>query len=165
MKGKFAMSRPHEERTQSAQPEPTSAPLHEPLLDAMHRLEAALAAPAPGREEAWRGRVAAELRHFHETLAAHVSAAESRKGIFGEVESLEPALHHRIERLKHEHADLLRQSLSLETHLAPAAQSQAFNYHDVRQRAGWLLTALRHHQALEADLVFELYDSDVGVGD
>lgn len=140
-------------------------PLHEPLLDAMHRLEAALATAAPGREEVWRKRVAAELATLRNVLSTHVASTESRKGMFVDVESIEPALHHRIERLRHEHADLLRQAESLETHLAPSAPGHPFNFHDVRQRAGWLLTALRHHQALEADLVFELYDSDVGVGD
>jgi hypothetical protein len=144
---------------------PPDSSLHEPLLDAMHLLEAALALPAPGREEAWRDRVAAELATFRNVLATHVASTESRKGMFVDVERIEPALHHRIERLRYEHADLLRQAESLETHLAPSVPGHPFNFHDVRQRAGWLLTALRHHQALEADLVFELYDSDVGVGD
>lgn len=139
--------------------------LHEPLVDAMHRLERALASPAPGREESWRQRVAAELATFRNVLATHVASAESRRGLFVDVESLQPALHHRIERLKHEHADLLHQAQSLVAHLAPPTPGHPFNFHDVRQRAGWLLTATRHHQSLEADLVFELYDLDVGVGD
>ena len=158
------MSRNHDQASTSAKAIGES-PLHEPLLDAMHGLEAALASPAPGREAWWRDRVAAELATFRNVLATHVASTESRKGMFVDVESIEPALHHRIERLRYEHADLLRQAESLETHLAPSAPGHPFNFHDVRQRAGWLLTALRHHQALEADLVFELYDSDVGVGD
>jgi len=162
------MNRDHNRPSTSAKApadSPRREPVHEPLLDAMHLLEAALASPAPGREEEWRKRVAAELATLRNVLATHVASTESRKGMFVDVESTEPALHHRIERLRHEHADLLRQAESLETHLAPPAAGHPFNFHDVRQRAGWLLTALRHHQALEADLVFELYDSDVGVGD
>lgn len=162
------MNRDHDKPSTSAKApadSPLHEPFHEPLLDAMHRLEAALATAAPGREEAWRKRVAAELATLRNVLATHVASTESRKGMFVDVESTEPALHHRIERLRHEHADLMRQAESLETHLAPSTPGHPFNFHDIRQRAGWLLTALRHHQALEADLVFELYDSDVGVGD
>lgn len=150
----------------------SSAPLqpqvclpHDALTDAVRRLEAALASPAPGREEIWRRRVSAELTGFQEALAAHIASTESPSGLFGDVESLEPAFHHRIGRLHREHADLTAQSESLATHLAPHAVGEEFNFHDLRQRAGWLLTAFRHHQALEADLVFELYDLDIGAGD
>lgn len=138
---------------------------HDALVDATHRLEAALASPAPGREETWRRRVSAELSGFKDALEAHIVATESPSGLFGDVESLEPAFHHRIARLRREHVDLLTQTESLEAHLAPHGVGQEFNFHDLRQRAGWLLTAFRHHQALEADLIFELYDLDVGAGD
>ncbi|HVX63055.1 MAG TPA: hypothetical protein VHC19_20705 [Pirellulales bacterium] len=150
----------------------SSAPLqgeaclrHDALLEAIHGLEAALASPAPGREEIWRCRASAALTGFQEALAAHVASTESPAGLFGDVESLEPAFHHRIGRLRREHADLTAQAESLATHLAPHAMGEEFNFHDLRQRAGWLLTAFRHHQALEADLAFELYDLDTGAGD
>lgn len=144
---------------------PTAAPapsgqFHEPLIDAARRLEAALAAAAPGREAAWQQRVAVELKAFHAVLADHVASTESSSGLLGDVEKVEPAFHHRVLRLVREHADLLSQTRSLTEHLAAP-----FDVHDVRQRAGWLLTAFRHHQALEADLVFELFELDLGAGD
>lgn len=155
------------ESAKTSPPEPMQSQAclpHDALIDAMHRLEAALASPAPGREEIWRRRVSAELNGFYDALAAHVAATESPSGLFGDVEEVEPAFHHRIGRLRREHLDLMAQTQSLETHLATHG-GETLNFHDLRQRAGWLLTALRHHQALEADLIFELYDLDVGSGD
>lgn len=152
-------------KSPSAQGRDSARQVHEALMNVMHRFEAALAAAAPGREAVWRDRVAQELKAFHDALAAHIASTESPAGLFGDVESINPSFHHRIERLKHEHADLLRQTQSLETHLVSPAAGDHFNFHDVRQRASWLLTALRHHQALEADLVFELYELDIGGGD
>ncbi|HVW36225.1 MAG TPA: hypothetical protein VHB99_02930, partial [Pirellulales bacterium] len=96
------MNRDHNRPSTSAKApadSPRHEPVHEPLLDAMHLLEAALSSPAPGREETWRERVAAELATLRNVLATHVASTESRKGMFVDVESTEPALHHRIERL------------------------------------------------------------------
>ncbi|HWB14003.1 MAG TPA: hypothetical protein VG826_32545 [Pirellulales bacterium] len=98
-------------------------------------------------------------------LSHHSAATESAGGWFGDLESIEPNFHRRIERLRHEHADLLRQAGAIDKHLAHHTEAEPLNFHDVRRRCGWLLTALRHHQALEADLIFELYDVDIGVGD
>jgi hypothetical protein len=98
-------------------------------------------------------------------LTQHITATESVGGLFGDLESVEPNFHRRIERLRHEHADLLRQAEAIDKHLAHHMEAEPLSFHDVRQRCGWWLTALRHHQALEADLVFELYDVDIGVGD
>jgi hypothetical protein len=39
------------------------------------------------------------------------------------------------------------------------------SFSDIRQRAAWLMSALRHHQAVETDLIFESLSTDIGVGD
>lgn len=138
---------------------------HDALLDATHALEAALASPAPNRLWAWKTKVMAALQDFQTALGSHITTTESPDGLFGDVEAVEPNFHRRIERLRHEHGDLLRQAEAIGKHLSHHTEAEALNFHDIRQRCGWLLTALRHHQALEADLVFELYDVDAGVGD
>ncbi len=39
------------------------------------------------------------------------------------------------------------------------------HFSDIRQRLSWLLTAVKHHQAKEVDLVYEAIQVDIGVGD
>jgi hypothetical protein len=36
---------------------------------------------------------------------------------------------------------------------------------DIRKRAIWVMSALRHHQAVEPGLIFESLATDIGVGD
>jgi hypothetical protein len=41
----------------------------------------------------------------------------------------------------------------------------AWDFADVRERLRGLLTALHHHRAREADLIFDALSTDIGVGD
>jgi hypothetical protein len=141
------------------------AAVHDELLEAMHGLELALAAPAPRRQRDWCERVAKELGVVNEALAQHVLTAEAPEGLFAEIEAAAPPLHHRIGRLKREHAQLLRQTDALEAYVAQERVLKRYAFQEIRQRAGWLLTGLRQRTALAADLVFELYDTDIGSGD
>jgi hemerythrin-like domain-containing protein len=138
---------------------------HDALLAAMHRLEAALAAAAPGREHPWNRRVLDHLRGLEGVLAEHVASAEGPGGVFGEIDQTRPTLVRRIERLRREHADLLRQAQALQRLAAHYGEDERPDAADIRRRAAALLGALRHHQAAEADVIFESFCTDIGTCD
>jgi hemerythrin-like domain-containing protein len=138
---------------------------HDALLAAIHQLEAALASAAPGREHDWRHRVDETLEGVAELLSQHVSAADAPDGLLAEIDTLRPTLLHRVKRLRQEHDDLLQHTKALTSHVAYAGDEATPNFQDIRQRATWLLNALRHHQAAETDLVFETFWTDIGTVD
>jgi hypothetical protein len=145
---------------------------HDALLVAMHRLEAALAAAAPGRESAWNARVLKDLGGVQECLARHVASAEAPDGLLAEIDLSHPTLARRVDRLRHEHADLLQQAGALARRVEEfwcvewaTGTEERPDTADIRQRAARLLAALRDHQAHEADLILETFCTDIGAGD
>jgi hypothetical protein len=138
---------------------------HDALLLAIHRLERALASAASGREQAWHGRVLSDLRAVSEALRRHVASAEGQAGLFAAIDLARPTLVRRVERLRRDHADLLQQATMLQRQLEHYGADERPPFGDIRQRTAWLLGALRHHQALEADLIFETWFTDIGAGD
>jgi hypothetical protein len=131
----------------------------------MHQLEAALACAAPGREGPWNEQVRDRLRAVGVAIAAHVDSAEGRAGLFAEIESYDPNLEFRTNKLRHEHAELLQQAQALQQLVDRHCKQGTHNFQDVRNVSMRLLNALRNHQAAEADLVFEEFFTDLGVGD
>ena len=138
---------------------------HDALVEAMHRLEAALGSAAPGREREWNQCVTANLQAVADLLVEHVSSVDAPHGLLADIEATRPALIHRVQRLRHEHQDLLQQAHALHRQIAQRDEGQLADFRDVRHRTTWLLNYLRHHQAAEADLMFEAFSRDVGVGD
>jgi mannose/cellobiose epimerase-like protein (N-acyl-D-glucosamine 2-epimerase family) len=152
---------------------------HDSLLAAMHRLEAALAAAAPGRQQAWGARVQDDLRLVHEALARHVASAEGPGGLLAAIDLSRPAIVRRVERLRREHADLLQQANDLQRRVERLSSAEWTAYEacladevlddpdaaDIRRQAAQLLNALRSHQAHESDLIFESFCTDIGTGD
>jgi hypothetical protein len=152
---------------------------HDALLAAMHRLEAALAAAAPGRQQAWGARVRDDLHLVQEALARHVASAEGPGGLLAAIDPKRPAIVRRVERLRREHADLLQQAKDLQWRVERLCSIEWTAYEacmadevledpdaaDIRRQATQLLNALRSHQAHEADLIFETFYTDIGSGD
>jgi hypothetical protein len=152
---------------------------HDALLEAMHRLEAALAAAAPGRQQAWGVRVQSDLRLVQEALARHVASAEGPGGLLAAIDLSRPAIVRRVERLRREHADLLQQANDLQRRVERLCSVEWTAYEawaadeviedpdaaDIRRQAAQLLNALRSHQAHETDLIFETFYTDIGAGD
>jgi hypothetical protein len=145
---------------------------HDALLVAMHRLEAALAAAAPGREQAWNARVLMDLGGVQECLARHVASAEAPDGLLAEIELARPNLARRVGQLRREHADLLQQANALQRRVEEfwcvewtTEMDGCPDTADIRQQAARLLSALRDHHAREADLIFETFYTDIGAGD
>lgn len=138
---------------------------HDALFDAIRCLEAALASAAPGREPEWNQRVLEKLRIVVDLLDEHARSAEAADGVLAMIGDAQPRPLHRVERLRREHIDLLERARALRRQIEHHGPDELPNFRDTRRRTAWLLNALRHHRAAATDLIFEAFDTDIGVGD
>ena len=134
---------------------------HEEILSAVHRLEAALASPAPGRETPWKQRAGAALVGVIDSLNMHRESAENEGGVIAEAEALlgRPRA---LAAARSQHVRLLKEGGELLANLEAQRDDPKLTCEAVRERAWDLALALRNHQALEADLILEAFDLDIG---
>jgi hypothetical protein len=136
------------------------------LIFAIHAVERALASAAPNRERAWLRAVLKAMRLLESAMQQQCVNADSPLSLLAEIINDAPHLYPRVERLKREYRDLLRQiSELLDQFEGGLGVEETPNYVDLRQRLAWLLTALRHQQSRETDLIFEAVDTDLGALD
>lgn len=132
---------------------------HDAIVRAIQALEAALASPAVGREEAWTQRIARELAPVVTAVKDHCQEAEAPGGL---VRELEVALGRpRVLRtVSDEHARLAAEASDFLASLSTNPDVAV-----IRARAADLTAELRAHQAHESDLIYEAFMRDIGVGD
>jgi hypothetical protein len=123
-------------------------------LAAMHDLEAALGAAAPGRESSWRAAVLAALVVLDEATDDECANANNPDSLLSDIKRTQPRLRTRVRGLRTQYAHIRQTIMSMRTELAKPDDT---DYGDVRQRLAWLLTALRHQRARESDLIYEAY--------
>ena len=138
---------------------------HVRLSFAMHRLESCLGHAAPGRLEAWCDEVHSSFDLFITAMRESQECVINDKGLIEDIKTNSPHLLHRIDELANEFNGLLEQSVSLQKEISQIKDANHANFADLRQRFGWLLTAVKHQQAKEVDLVYEALNVDIGVGD
>ena len=85
-------------------------------------------------------------------------------GLIEEIKIEKPFLLRRIKNLRAEFDGLFNQAKALQDQIKDATDSQQIGFADLRQRVDWLLSGLKHHQAKEADLIYEAFNMDIGVG-
>lgn len=128
-------------------------------------IERALAAPAPGRTEAWAARVRVGLDRMRTDLRRHVALTEGDGGLYRDVLSTAPRLASAVARLEREHAVLHRvlddAVEALDTRDAPADLPDAW-VGTARDRVTDLLGRFSRHRQRGADLVYEAYETDIG---
>lgn len=124
-------------------------------LDAVHRLEAALAAAAPGREGEWRDEVLAALEALERVTADEERNAALPESLLSDIARTQPRLRNRVRGLRVQYRQLRDTIAAIrgELHDSDAHIEVA----DIRQRLAWLLNALRHQRARESDLIYEAY--------
>jgi len=134
---------------------------HEAIVSALHMLEKALVAPAPGRETVWNRRAGAALVIVVDSLNVHRESAENEGGLLSEAEVVlgQPR---GLAAARSQHARLLKDANELLVSLEERPNGPTITCQDVRQRAWSLASALRSHQALEADLIMEAFGRDIG---
>lgn len=125
-------------------------------LEAMHRLEAALSDAAPRREGPWRDSVVQALAVLDAATAEEANNAERPDGLLSDLARHQPRLRNRARALRMQYAKLRDTIDSLRKEMEQHPEA-GLDYADVRQRLGWVLTALRHQRARESDLIYEAY--------
>lgn len=126
-------------------------------LEAMHRLEAALAEAAPRREPRWRSTVLDALGALDAATADEQANAERPDSLLSDLAHNQPRLRNRARAVRMQYRAVRDAIGELRRELAGHGDDEAVDYADVRQRLGWLLTALRHQRARESDLIYEAY--------
>jgi hypothetical protein len=129
---------------------------HDRTLAAMHELEDALDAAAPGRESSWRTAVLAALIVLDEATEDEHTNAANPDSLLSDIKRTQPRLRTRVRGLRTQYAHLRQAISSMRTELAKPDEG-GIDYADIRQRLAWLLTALRHQRARESDLIYEAY--------
>jgi hypothetical protein len=124
-------------------------------LAAIHDLEGALAAAAPGRERPWRDAVRAALDILGEAATEEEANAAEPDSLLSDIARNQPRLRHRVHGLRAQYRQVRDTIDALRPELAP--DPPALDVADLRQRLAWLLTALRHQRARESDLIYEAY--------
>jgi len=125
-------------------------------LAAMHRLEAALGAAAPGRQAPWREDVVDALRVLDDATAEEDANARQPDSLLSDIKRTQPRLRTRVRGVRAQYAHLRRALGELRSEIEAAGDVDQ-DFADVRQRLAWVLTALRHQRARESDLVYEAY--------
>ena len=126
-------------------------------LEAMHRLEAALAEAAPGREEPWRNEVLQALSVLEAAAAKEADNARRPDSLLSDLAHNQPRLRNRARALRLQYEKVRDTIASLRQELAGREDVGGIDFADVRQRIGWVLTSLRHQRARESDLIYEAY--------
>jgi ATP phosphoribosyltransferase regulatory subunit HisZ len=124
-------------------------------LVAVHSLEAALAAAAPGRETTWQDEVRAALDVLHDASAEEARNAAEPDSILSDIARTQPRLRHRVHGLRAQYRQVTDTINALQHELDEIDERP--DVADLRQRIAWLISSLRHQRARESDLIYEAY--------
>lgn len=131
------------------------------LRNALLDVEAALAAPEPGRSAAWAAGARRALERLREAFDAHVLGAEAPDGLFEDVIARAPRLANQVRRVADEHPAI---SAALDAALA-MLDHDPVDAEALRAAAVDVLSRMARHRQHGADLVYEAYAVDIGGSD
>jgi hypothetical protein len=130
------------------------------LRESMNAVEQALAAPAPGRLEAWAERVHVALVELSADFREHIDVTEGPDGLYRGVLTTAPRLSNVVADLTREHAEIVRLVDTLMACVSgPGVTEGAAQARDLGTA---LLERLIRHRQRGSDLVYEAYESDIG---
>jgi hypothetical protein len=155
------MTKPHEAAAKRDDPTAiaTSRGDRDRALEAMQALEGATGAAGPGRDEQWRAAVATALSSLQAALAEQKASYEDPGSLMVQLAQDDPRLRTWVRQLHHRWNDLAATADTLARELEPEAAGPAIA--DIREQVRWLISALHHHRAREADLVYTALRVDI----
>ena len=138
---------------------------HQALAAAQHELDVAIARPLTGREREWAVQTAISVKKLQKVLVGHVSAAEAPGGLISDIEYNTLIVNERVVDLKDNHRNLLKECERLLHDLETYSTDKVAGLTAVRRDLMCLMIDLHHHRAIEADMIFEALDFDIGAVD
>jgi hypothetical protein len=135
---------------------------HGAIMAAKQRLEEALSSQAKGCEKEWASWVAKELRNLRESLRLHSESVEEPGGLLSELHNKIAVVNKRLTDTCNYHPKLLRECDELLETVELLERGEAISVCNIRRKAAVLIDDILHHQAYEADLIFEVFDRDIG---
>jgi hypothetical protein len=133
------------------------------LRETLNEMEAALAAPAKGRDVVWGEVVHGCLTTLADEFGAHVEVTEGPDGLHQAILAGDLRLANPVHALTAEHASIAEEIAALVAD--SAAPVTGDDVDDLRERATKLLGHLIRHRQKGADLIYEAYETDIGGGD
>ena len=138
---------------------------HEALKRARERMDDAIIAPAAGDPAAWAGGLRDALAGLAAVLRQHREGAEAPGGSFDDMAAMAPHLLFRIDHVRTELPPLIERADELREDVTGQIAGGKVDAARLRSDAGRLQSDVRHHMASSVDLLFEVYDRDLGGGD
>jgi hypothetical protein len=130
------------------------------LRETINLLEAALAAPARGREMVWGEAVHAALVMLADDFGTHVQVTEGPGGLHQAILAGDLRLANAVDALTTEHGQIAEEIATLvAASLAPVTPD---DIDGLREGSTELLGHLVRHRQRGADLIYEAYATDVG---
>lgn len=130
------------------------------LRSALGGLEAAVAAPASGRQKEWVANLIDKTRDLRAAFADHIEATEGRGGLFEEVLGEAPRLSNQVNKLRTEHVTITAGLDALIVDDGDDADVAA-----VRESAVRLMGHIVNHRADGSSLIYEAYFVDIDAAD
>ena len=130
-------------------------------LEAMKAVETAVGAAAPGRGEEWRSTVVRAVGKLEAALAEQKATYEDPTSLMAQLAQDEPRVRTWVRQLQHRWRDLEAAARTLADELHTTGLEDAVSIADVREQSRWLVMALHHHRAREADLIYQALQIDV----
>lgn len=156
------------------------------LAKPIENLEQALAADFAGHECDWTRGVGNALTEVEQAVGLHTALAETADGLLTKVDLTRPTSVRQVSELRRQHSELQERTRSLRAQLQTAAQAfqaphlslhrvdalpepvplaPVPDFGSIRQAIGQFLADLHQHQRVEAKLLLDSVNTDIGVGD
>jgi hypothetical protein len=130
------------------------------LRETLNLLEAALAAPARGREMIWGEAVHAAVVMLADDFNAHVEVTEGPGGLHQAILAGDLRLANAVDALTAQHGQISAEIAGLVADSQAPVTSE--DMEDLRERSTSLLGQIIRHRQRGADLIYEAYATDVG---
>lgn len=127
------------------------------------RLEASLDSP-PDEAGLWVGGLLEHLPGLARTLREHFNAEESGS-LFTDLPRRRPRFASRLEALKDEHPGILDEVNKIIDLAGGLHDGKLHELRGLNARIQLFVARLRRHEAVENELIFEVYWDDIGAGD
>jgi hypothetical protein len=130
-------------------------------LEGMHALEAAVGSAAARASDGWKLAVDAALAQLELAFAEQRASYRNASSLMAQIGQDEPRLRTFVRQLNHRWTELEVTVRALREQLNRERSLDAWTVADMREQTRWLMSALHHHRAREADLVFDALGVDL----